>query len=172
MPRRSDPAPGSVMAIAPTSSPRTSRGHPGRALLVAAVVEHVVRRDLVHALAEAREARVQKLLVDHALEAEVAAEAAVLGRHVGAEQAGLPRAPPELGVDVAARLPALVVGQDLPLDPRPRGLAEELVLVARPGRAGARGTRGGHAADHRTAAALQRRPCTDLAVRHRNSLRA
>ena len=92
MPRRSEPAPGSVIAIAPTSSPRTSARHPGPPLLVAAVVEHVVRRDLVHALAEAREARVQQLLVDDALEAEVAAEPAVLVGHVGAQQPGLPRA--------------------------------------------------------------------------------
>ena len=141
MPRRSEPAPGSVIAIAPTSSPRTSARHPGPPLLVVAVVEHVVRRDLVHALAEAREARVQELLVDDALEAEVAPEPAVLLRHVGAEQPGLPRAPPELGVDVPARLPGLVVGQDLALDPGPRGLAEELVLVARPGRAGPQGAR-------------------------------
>ena len=46
---------------------------------------------------------------------------------------------------------ALVVGQDLALDPGPRGLAEQLVLVARPGRAGPQGARRGHARDHRTA---------------------
>ncbi len=125
------------------------RRHPGGALLVGPVVEHVVRRDLVHALAEAREAGVQQLLVDHALEPEVAAAPAVLHGHVGAEHAGLPRAAPQLGVDEAARLPALVVGQDLALDPRPRGLAEELVVVARPGRAGTRRPDAGHAADHR-----------------------
>ena len=104
-----------------------------------------MRRDLVHALAEAREARVQELLVDDALEAEVAPEPAVLLRHVGAQQPGLPRALPELGVDVTPRLPGLVVGQDLTLDPGPRGLAEELVLVARPGRAGPLGACRGHA---------------------------
>ena len=145
MPRRSEPAPGSVIAIAPTSSPRTSERHPGRPLRVVAVLQHVVRRDLVHALAEAGESRVQQLLVDHALEAEVTAQPAVLGRHVGAEQPGLPRAAPELGIDVAARLPALVIGKDLALDPRPRGLAEELVLVARPGRTGTRWADRGHA---------------------------
>ena len=126
------------------------RRHPRLALGVVAVLQHVVRRDLVHALAEAREPRVQQLLVDHALEAEVAAQPTVLGRHVGAEQPGLPRAAPELGVDVAPLLPALVVREDLALDPGPRGLTEELVLVARPGRAGTRPGESRSCADHRT----------------------
>ena len=105
-----------------------------------------MRRDLVHALAEAREACVQQFLVDHALEAEVAAQRR---RARPARRCRAARPPPRSrqssAIDIPARLPALVVGQDLALDPGPRGLAEELVLVARPGRARTRRTDGGHA---------------------------
>ena len=140
MPRRSEPAPGSVIAIAPTSSPRTSAGSHASPLLVVAVLEHVVRRDLVHALAEAREARVQQLLVDHALEAEVAARAR---RARPARRCRAGRPPRRSRQSSASTYPRACqrssLRQDLALDPRPRGLAEQLVLVARPGRAGTRG---------------------------------
>ena len=150
MPRRSEPAPGSVIAIAPTSSPRTSARHPGPPLLVRAVVEHVVRRDLVHALAEAREARRAGAPRRHALEAEVAPEPAVLLRHVGAQQPGLPRAPPELGVDVSPRLPAPRRWAGSRARPRPARSRGTARARRSPRESGAAGGGSRSCADHRT----------------------
>ena len=98
MPRRSEPAPGSVMrdradelAARPAAAARPPR------CSSRAVREHVMRRDLVHALAEAREAGVQQLLVDHALEPEVAARARRAAPACRCpSSAGLPALAPEL----------------------------------------------------------------------------
>ena len=72
---RSLPVLGSVIAMAVRAVARTQPRHPGSPLLVLSrSPARSALSDLVHALAEAREAGVQELLVDHALEAEVAPE--------------------------------------------------------------------------------------------------
>ena len=55
---------------------------PALLLIFRAVIEHVVRAHAVHALAEGADAAARELGVHHGLVAEVAAAAAVFGRHV------------------------------------------------------------------------------------------
>ena len=136
MPRRSDPAPGSVIAIAPTSSPRTSARHPGRPLLVACRTR--ARSASRSRARPCRSTRIPRAAAPRRRRTRTRSRRRGPPCSAGTsvpEQPGLPGARPELGIDLAALLPALVVRHDLALDPRPRRLAEQLVIVARPRRA-------------------------------------
>ena len=74
MPARSEPVPGSVMAIAVISSPDGDPRQPALRLLVVAVLEEVRRADVVverEAESGAADAGGRELLGDHVVEAEV-----------------------------------------------------------------------------------------------------
>ena len=81
--------PGSVMQMAPMSSPAGQARQQALLLLLGAVIEHVVRAHAVHALPEGADAAARQLGVHDGLVAEVAASAAVFGRHVQQQQSGL-----------------------------------------------------------------------------------
>ena len=109
---------------------------PAMPLLLGAVIEHVVRDDAVHDVTEARDALAADLLDDDRLVADVAAQSAVLGRYIGAQQADLAGLGPEVAIDEVLFAPAGVIGDDLVFDEAARSVAEELELVVHPGGSG------------------------------------
>ena len=113
-----------------------------------------MRDDAVHDVTEARDALAADLLDDDRLVTDIAAEPAVLGRNVGAQETDLARLGPQVAIDEVLLAPASVVGHDLALDEAARGVAEELELVVHPGGSGIgqellRGCGRGRAADRR-----------------------
>ena len=131
MPWRSDPAPGSVIAIAAIFSPLASVGEPALLLLVVRAGDEVGDDHVV----EQRERRavdpaVGHLLADHHVVAEVGrAPAAVLLVELEPEQPLRAGLRPDLAVDDPVLLPLVVVGDDLLVEERADGVAEGLVLL-------------------------------------------
>jgi hypothetical protein len=106
---------------------------PVELLRLGAVVEHVVRDDAVDHVAEARDTAPAHLLDDDRLVPRIAADATVLVRDVGAEQADLACLVPEVAIHVVLLAPARVVRHDLVLDEASRGVAEHFQFVVHPG---------------------------------------
>ena len=133
-PCRSEPAPGSVMAMAPISSPVAMSRQPLLLLLLRAVVEDVGRDDgIVQRDAEAVDADMADRLDDGALMREGAAGAAIFLRHRGAEQAGRARLRPALAVDLLGLLELVVARRDLLRQEAVRHVVEHADILAGPG---------------------------------------
>ena len=128
---RSEPAPGSVMAMPRIISPEIVRGRYFAfcsALAVALQVGHAdvgVEREHQPVRADPGELLHQDRVVQ-----EVAARAAVLLGRVRAEEALLAAAPPGLAVRHAGRVPAGHLGRDLRLGEAAELGPEQLVLLA------------------------------------------
>ena len=128
--RRSEPVPGSVIAITGTVSPVVTARQPARALLVVGQLGQVRRDDVVDQREVVRDrAGVGALLVDDRVEAEVLdpEPAVLLGRREG-DEALLGRLAPEAAVDHARGLPLLGLGHGLLAQEAADRLAEVLVL--------------------------------------------
>ncbi|MCY1440619.1 hypothetical protein D9M71_569030 [compost metagenome] len=111
-------------------------GHARQVLLflfLGAVIEDVVRGDVVHLDAEAPVAYRRLLLEEHRQVGEVAAAAAVFLGHVQRQQAQLAGLVPELAVDVVLLVPALQVRLDFLGEEAPHVVAEELQVGVHPG---------------------------------------
>ena len=130
---RSEPAPGSLIAIAPTSSPRSHPPEPALLLRLGAVSEDVARDDALDAAAEMH-AGSGKLLADDDLVRQGAAAAAIFLRDAGQEHAGPPGRGPGLGIGAVLRPPARLVRRELGLDEAAHAAAEDAQLLVHPGR--------------------------------------
>ena len=126
MPFRSEPAPGSVIADGTDQFAARHARQPALLLLLGAVVEHVVRADAVHALAEARDAAPAEFFVQHRFVAEVPAAAAVLGRDVHAEKTGRADLAPCVLVDVVLLAPLGVERHHLRFDDNGRSASRSM----------------------------------------------
>ena len=129
---RSEPIPGSVIAIAVTSSPDAIPGIHRAPLLLGAVREEVGHADVVvQAQAEPgpADARELDLLVDHLVVPEVVgAAAAVLLGEVHPDEAVPARLGEEVVRDDPRSLPLEVVRNDLLVEPRAEARAQLVVL--------------------------------------------
>ena len=131
MPWRSEPAPGSLIAIAAIISPEQSAGN-HRCFCSSVALDGEVGHDHVVEQRERRavDAAPGHLLADHRVVAEVGrAAAAVLLVELEAEQALRAGLGPDLAVDDAVGLPLVVVRHDLLVEEGADGVAEGLVLV-------------------------------------------
>ena len=106
---------------------------PALFLLFGAVIQHVMRADAVHALAEAGETAPAEFLVQQRLVAEIAATATVLGRHVHAQEAGRADLAPRFLVDVMLLAPLRVERQHFRFDVTRNRLAQHAQVVVHPG---------------------------------------
>ena len=130
---RSEPMPGSVMAMAVMSSPDAMPGSHRALLLVGGEGEEVGEADVgVEREAEARggHARVLQLLGDHLAVAEVVdpAAAELLG-HGHPDEARGARLLEEVARHDAGVVPLEIVRRDLALDERVEALAEQVVFL-------------------------------------------
>ena len=92
-----------------------------------------MRAHAVHALAEGADAAARQLGVHDGLVAEVAAAAAVLGRHVQQQQSGLAGLEPGLAIHVVLLAPAGIEGNHLGFDEAHDRVAKHLEVVVHPG---------------------------------------
>jgi hypothetical protein len=135
---RSEPVPGSVIAIAPTASPEASFGQPLLLLLVGAVGLDVVGHDAgVERGAPRRVADVRLLLDQDGLVGEGAATAAVLLRDRGTQQTDLAGLVPQVAVDLLVVDVVLDVRLDLLLAEGAREVAEVREVLIHPAGHGA-----------------------------------
>ncbi|MNL02477.1 hypothetical protein D3C87_1229860 [compost metagenome] len=84
----------------------------------------------MHRQAEARDARAVQLFGQHAGVAEVAAAAAVFGRHSDAQQPFAAGLEPGLAVGAAGGVPGGLARQAFALEKSPCGVAQHLVVFA------------------------------------------
>ena len=103
-------------------------------MLLGAVIDEIVGADAVHALAESAEPAPRQLLVDHRLVTKVAAGAAVLGAHVGAQKTHGTGLAPDLLADVLLLAPLALVRHHFRLDEASRRVAKYRELLVHPGR--------------------------------------
>ncbi len=106
---------------------------PALLLLLGAVIEHVVRRDAVHALAEAGNATPVEFLVQQRFVTEVATAATVFRGHVHQQESGRTDLAPRLLVHAMIRPPLRVQRQHLGVDITGNRLAQHAEVVVHPG---------------------------------------
>ena len=121
------------MQMAPTSSPAGQARQPALLLFFRAVIQHVVRAHAVYALPERADAAPGQLGVHHCLVAEVAASAAVFGRHIQQQQAGVACLARGFAIHVMLLAPAGIVRNHLGFNEAYDGVAEDLEVVVHPG---------------------------------------
>ncbi len=87
----------------------------------------------MHALPEGADAAPRQLGVHDGFVAEVAAAAAVFGRHIQQQQTGFAGLEPGLAIDVVLLAPARIVRHHFGFDEAHDGVAKHLEVVVHPG---------------------------------------
>src|SRR6266404_879956 len=101
-------------------------------LRLSTMIQYIMGAHAVYAIAETADATATQLFVHYCLVSEIAADPAVLCRHIKAEETQLPHLLPNLAADVMLRTPECILRDHFGLNESGHGVAKCRELVVHP----------------------------------------